>query len=301
MLFALIGLFYARWFYKSALVCENRNPKLWAFIGFFVFFLTGVLSSLGISLFLMATQSGYDDTPGGLAIILILLSGVIIGNGCAFLFQPRSSSRRLSEAVRQVSARRDLALPGEFPLGFASFFLLTAVLGVVLGMALQAIILETHADTVSVFNGYMPTFLFEAAVLSYILQNHKNWRDISLRWGAIVPFVHLIKYLLSVAGMGFFYNPSLVFFVTQYITFFINAACITLSVQRWGASLPVLLCSSVLSKFLLTLLMILPELIYSPGIPFPFHLFMSIFMGAVLALCLYAGLLFHEWKAAPKS
>ncbi len=303
MLLFVIALFYGYWFFKSAKTRGDRKPALWAAAGTGGFFIPAFLSSLGLQLMLSGSvRAVYSSVLlESVFVAAVLLSAVVaVGNGFAFMLWriflcPPSSASLWA----QMHERRSLALPGRFPAGFVSGYAMVCVLGLMLLMISQPFfyrIAQISLDVAPLFFTHFLAIVLYTAGLSVLFWKTNDWRAVAAGWGLLTALIALLNQLTSLLALPI-PLPMIVLittFTAQFVSGFAVTAIVLFCVRRRGAGFITLAGSFILSRFVIGLLLSLPQLFLIPDpMFFLYEVAMNLLWTIIIGLALATGFLFQ--------
>lgn len=307
MILFLLSIVYAVRFFKSAKAHGGRRPALWAAIGLGGFFIPAFLSSLGLRMMLAGSVTGeyWSVMVEGLSVAAVLLTAAFaVGNGfCLMLWRIFLSPPSSVPSLRQMRERRDLALPGKFPVFFASIYAMVCVLGLMLLMIAQPLFFwlgEISQDVAPLFYKHFLSIVIYTVGLSVLFwklgEKRGDWRTVAGVWGLLTALSTFVNLLISSLIMPVMPPVSVMMFTcaVQFASTFAVTAFILFCVQRRGAGFVTLAGSYILLRLILGLLLALPPLFLIPDPRFfLYEVAMNMLWTIVGGLALATGFLFE--------
>lgn len=308
MLLFVIALSYGLWFFKSAQRSENRRPVVWAAAGFGGFFIPAFVSLVGLRLMLGGAVTASYSSVFYVSIFvgLVMLSAAFaVGNGFAFILwriflSPPSSALSLWGQMRE---RRSLALPGRFPAGFVSGYAMVCVLGLMLLMISQPFfywLAEMSQAVGPLFFKHCLSIVLHTAGLSVLFWKANDWRVVAGLWGLLTAVSAFLNHLITLLALPVYLHIPLPIavlstsFAAQFVSGFAVTAIVLFCVRRRGAGFITLAGSFILSRFVIGLLLSLPQLFLIPDPRFfLYEVAMNLLWTVIVGLALATGFLFQ--------
>jgi hypothetical protein len=292
LLFLLLALAYAHWFFRLAKRQNKSQPVVWGILGFLTFFLPALLAMWAASalnspkLIASANTSGVLRPEFIIPFIVDTASALIIANGISLIVRKiyLDPSWNFKTAKDATARRQTFALPGGFPWFFVFVYAALSLISVMVTTTLDPPPPPdryTPMPSLDNYNWRFLSIIIQTAGIALLLWRFKGWLQIAIGWAAIHTFIMLCFFLVLMLKIEVF-QPSL--FSSLPVKF-----AFVFAVRRWGAALPVLLVAHLGAKLLADL-----PFIVTVGHKNIFEFLSPQFTGLFLVLSLYVTFLFYR-------
>lgn len=309
MIIFIMSIIYAVWFYKSAILSEERNPILWATMGFSVFFFISLLSSLGLQLMLTGSLTGEYSSlrlESNIVGAFVLLTAFAVGNGFNFalwriFLSPSTCTPSLWMSIKHMYKRHNLSMPKKFPLFFTSIFAMVKILGLMLLMGLQPAfyaLAEISQDIKPLYYSHVLSIALHTAGLSLFFWKFRHWKTLAAAWAILPALTAFLNHLIASIILPIPSLPIIMqifVFAVQFAAGFAVAAFVIFCVKRRGAGFTTLVGTYIISRYVTDFLLSLPKLFiaYDSKL-FLYEQLMNLLWTIISGFAVYAGFLFQE-------
>ncbi len=300
MLFLLLALAYAHWFFRVAKRQNRSQPVVWGILGFLTFFLPALLAMWAASalnspkLIASANASGVLRPEFIIPFIVDTASALIIANGITLIVRKiyLDPSWNFKTAKDATARRQTFALPGGFPWFFVFVYAALSLISVMVTTTLDpppAPDRYTPMPSLDNYNWGFLSIIIQTAGIALLLWRFKGWLPIAIGWAVIHTFIMLCFFLVLMLKIEVF-QPSLFLSLPVKFGFVFAVMAVTmLAVNRWSATLPVLLAAHLGAKLLADL-----PFIVTKGHDNIFEFLSPQITGLFLVLSLYVTFLFYK-------